>query len=160
MPDTTSSLDGCDSARLRDLLDLALEPDGAVSSLAAELGDARTLGRLLTELLGDEATVEATVAGVVSPDTPVGMLRSIKELAQRRMESADPGNHRNAAAVLYHCAVAAGYAHHGMNLSSRPIESRLALYEDLAAVFSGHPLAVVLRAAVDRDRRQSDTKMG
>jgi hypothetical protein len=56
----------------------------------------------------------------------------------------------NAATLLYHAAIAAAYAQHGVNVSSRPIETRRDLYEDLGNAFTGAMLGDVFRQAVDR----------
>jgi hypothetical protein len=78
------------------------------------------------------------------------MLRDIKELAKELSSGAKTEAQRSAAGLIYHAAVAAALVHHGVNISGRPPESRLGLYEDLATAFVADSLGPVFRLAIDR----------
>jgi hypothetical protein len=151
---TGSELDHCTISQLRTLLRLAVAPGERATSLPAEAGDMADLKRLLTDLLPAEAESGRVLLELVSErDTPVDALRRVKELGKRLIADAPSGAHRNAARVLYHAAIAAGYAGAGVNLSSRSIASRLPLYEDLASVLVGQTLGAVFRKAAERAAR-------
>jgi hypothetical protein len=94
--------------------------------------------------------VKPTTATICDEQTPVEALRSIKDIAKELRIKARSETHRNAATLLYHAAIAAAYAWHGVNLSSRPIGVRCDLYEDLGVAFAGDPLGELFRRAIDR----------
>ncbi len=151
---TRSELDHCSAAQLAALLGLAVAPGAGPSSLPAESRDAARLARLLTDFLPEDGESGQTLLEMVcETSTAVETLRRLKELGKRLAADSPSEAHRDAARVLYHAAVAAAYAYHGENASSRPIESRLALYEDLAAALGGQPLGSVFREAVERCQR-------
>jgi hypothetical protein len=87
---------------------------------------------------------------VITPDTPLAGLRTLKEMAKHRATQASEEAHRAAATLLYHATIAAALGRHGVNISSRPAASRWPLYEDLSAIFAAHPLGEVFRQAADR----------
>ena len=109
------------------------------------------LCRLLSELCGETRdSGELLLATICDEQTPVEALRSIKDIAKELRIKARSETHRNAATLLYHAAIAAAYAWHGVNLSSRLIEVRCDLYEDLGVAFAGDPLGELFRRAIDR----------
>jgi hypothetical protein len=138
--DTASSLDRLSPARVRTLLDLAAGP-ADMTGLAAQAGDPPVLRRLLSELCEGEAqSAEFVLATLCTKETPLAVLRDIKGLAKQLVGVAASRAHRDAATVLYHAAIAAGVAHHATNLSSRPLEPRAPLYEELAVALAADPL--------------------
>ena len=151
---TTTLLDRCRTSQLEALLGLAVEPDASPISLPPEAGDTRELQRLLNELLPDQReSVGLLLEALLPVDQKLEVLERLKELGKRLVADAPTESHRNAARVLYHAAIAAACAHHGVNLSSHPIRSRLSLYEELAALLGTHPLGAVFRKAVTRAAR-------
>lgn len=150
---TTTTIDRATREQLRTLLGLASQPPGQRGS-AARLGTATSLDelrRLLSECCGAIGeSGELLLATACDEKTPVAALRSIKDIAKELRSKAQSEAHRQAATLLYHAAIAAAFAWHGVNLSSRPIESRCDLYEDLGNAFAGEVLGEVFRRAVDR----------
>jgi hypothetical protein len=107
--------------------------------------------RLLSELGGEtRESGELLLTTICDEQTPVEALRSIKDIAKELRIKARSEPHRNAATLLYHAAIAAAFAWHEVNLSSRPIEVRCDLYEDLEVAFAGDVLGDAFRRAVDR----------
>jgi hypothetical protein len=148
---TGSALDRCSVSQLRHLLRLGVKPGESPTSLPAEVGNTAELVRLLTEFLPEEGeSGQVLLDSVSEPDAPLEVLRQIKRVAKRLVEEAPSEPHRNAGRVLYHSAVAAAYARHGENISTRPIPARIPLYEDLASVLAGEPLGVVFQRAIER----------
>ncbi|MGH6631151.1 MAG: hypothetical protein ACREB3_15605 [Burkholderiales bacterium] len=82
--------------------------------------------------------------------TPLPVLQGIKELAKSLAAKATTEPERAAATFLYHTAVAAALGRHGQNISSRPGNSRYALFEDLAAFMAGDPLGQVFQEAAEK----------
>lgn len=146
-----SLIDRCTAAQLKELLALACGARPGGQSLLDWARRPADLARLLTELCeGEEASGEILLSTLCDPETPLAVLRGIKELAKRLLKGAKGEPQRAAATVLYHAAVAAAFARHGVNVSMRAIEARWSLYEDLAAVFAEHPLGGLFRQAAER----------
>jgi hypothetical protein len=115
--------------------------------------------RLLTEVCaGPEGAGEVFLATTCDAQTPLETLRGIKELAKTLLAEATSEAHRSATTFLYHLALAAAYAHHGVNISTRALEARLALYEDLATALGDDPPGTVFRQAVDRLLSQEEAE--
>lgn len=149
---TTSSLslDRSQPSQLKTLLGLATQVEGGGGPLPAQAADAAGLRRLLTEVCsGQGESGDLLLETVCDRDVPLEVLQGIKQLAKDIVAAAATEGQRHAATILYHAAIAAGFAWYGVNLSSRPIVDRLALYEDLAAVLAGEPLGAVFVAAVE-----------
>ena len=157
---TATSLDQCRISQLEALLGLAVETDQNPMSLPAEAGSTAKLQHLLTELFPEESeSAEMLLAIVAASGSKLEELQRLKEIGKRLVADAPTEAHRNAARVLYHAAIAAAYANHGVNLSSHPIGARLQLYEELAGLLGGDPLGAVFHKAVKRaiqDRTESD----
>ncbi len=152
---TGISLERLNVTQLKTLLGLATIPERAGESL--QVAESARLSALLTELCHNEGrSGDLLLTTVCDPATALEVLRGIKELAKRLLAEAPTDAHRNAATVLYHAAIAAGVAHHGTNMSSRPLDARLPLYEDLAATLAGERLGLIFHAAVERARDEAD----
>jgi hypothetical protein len=109
------------------------------------------LCRLLSELCGEARdSGELLLTTICDEQTPVEALRSIKDIAKELRIKARGETRRTAATLLYHAAIVAAFAWHGVNLSSRPIEARCDLYEDLGNAFAGEVLGEVFRQATNR----------
>jgi uncharacterized protein (DUF2336 family) len=90
------------------------------------------------------------LATTCDAQTPLETLRGIKELAKTLLADATTEAHRTATVCLYHLTLAAAFARHGVNISSRPLETRLALYEDLATALGDGPPGRLFQEAIDR----------
>jgi hypothetical protein len=152
MPTSSSSIvDQCTPSQLKTLLGLAAGAPGEGAGLLAQAADPGRLAEVLAELCGSEAGAgDVLVETVCGPRAPLEALGGVKELAKKLLGEATTEAQRNAATVLYHGAVAAAFGRHGVNISTRPVEARLGLYEDLATALGPHPLGEVFREAVDR----------
>jgi hypothetical protein len=160
MGKTTSALiDECSAVRLKELLALGAREKGEDDSLLPiRIGDLAEIARLLTEVCGGEQkSGDLLLSAAADPATPVEALRGMKDLSKQLLEQAGTDPHRNAATLLYHAAVAAAFARHGINISTRPLQARRELYEDLAIVLAGEPLGTVFQAAVDRLGKSDDS---
>jgi len=147
---TSISLDRVAPSQLKTLLGLATRTEAGSGPLAAQAADAAGLRRLLTELCrGQGESGEILLETVCDPETPVEVLRGVKELAKKLVAAAATEAQRNAATILYHAAIAGGVAYHGVDLSSRPVATRLALYDELAVALAGDPLGGVFLAVVE-----------
>jgi hypothetical protein len=147
----TIRLDHLSPLQLKTLLGLAVRPERAGEDLRTETARPSRLEGLLTDLCrGHGQSGDLLIATLSAEDTPLEVVRGVKELAKRLVAIAPTEAHRDAARVLYHSAVAAGIAHHGVNVSSRPLAEPLAVYEDLAAALAGHSLGTLFRRAVER----------
>jgi hypothetical protein len=145
------SLDACTVHQLKALLGLGERPQQAGGTLPTQNANATDLAHLLGDLCqGRGRSGDLLLASVCDVETALDVLRGIKELAKELRGGAPTDAHRHAATVLYHAAIAAGVAHHGTNISSRDFETRVPLYEDLAAVLAGEPLGAVFLAALER----------
>ncbi|MCI0490703.1 MAG: hypothetical protein L0229_29265 [Blastocatellia bacterium] len=144
-------IEQCTQAQLKELLSLAAGQPGRNVSMPIGMADREELYRLLAELCGgEEGSGELLLTTICAEEAPVEALRGIKELAKKLSADARTEAHRNAAILVYHAAIAAAFGRHGINLSSRPIDARCSLYEDLATAFAEDPLGDVFREAADR----------
>jgi hypothetical protein len=149
--DSQLLIDQCTADQLKALLALARGPLPDGQSPAPWAMRPAECAERLTELCkGDAASGELLLTTVSASETPLAVLDGIKELAKRLLKEAPGDAHRAAATLLYHAAVAAALANHGVNISSRASASRWPLYEDLSSVFADHPLRRVFRQAADR----------
>lgn len=154
MDEASGKIDRCGSAQLKALLSLADDRQGE-RPLAAEIGGEGELRRRLEEILRREAGGgDATLDAIASKETPLETLRGLKGSAKGLISRARSADDRNAGTLLYHAIIAAAFAHHGVNISSRDLDGRMAMYEDLSALLAVDPLGAVFRAAVDRHYRQ------
>lgn len=145
------SLDQCNAAQLKALLSLAAEPGREVSSLPRIAARFNELQSQLRELVAGDGSVPSDLGEIIcDPGTSLEAMDAAKEEAKRLRAKATSADLRDAATVIYHAAIAAAFAGEGVNLSTRAIEHRFGLYEDLAAAFAGHPLERIFRSAVDR----------
>lgn len=142
------SLDRVSPAQIKSLLDLATRSE-ANSPLPTQAADAPGLRRLLAELChGHGQSSDLVLDTVCDPETPLEVLRGVKELAKKLVSAATTDPQRHAATILYHAAIASAVAHHGTNISSRPLAARLDLYEHLAERLAEEPLGRVFLVAV------------
>lgn len=147
---TSATLDQCTLSQLKGLLSVVLEEKNECFSLPAQATAPAIAARLLDELLPEGGPTGANLLEIVSYETTrLDKLLEVKNLAKLLVDKADTDRHRNAAILLYHAAIAAAYGRERVNLSSRPIESRLSLYDDLALALRRSPLGKVFRQSVE-----------
>jgi hypothetical protein len=144
-------IDGCTTEQLKELLELAARGSENDHVLLESVASMSEVHRLLTEMCGKKfESGDLLLNSVAAQDTSVEVLRGIKEFAKQLVSTTKSAPHRNAATLLYHAAEAAAYAHHGVNISTRSLETRWPLYQDLATALGDDPIGVVFRQAVDR----------
>ena len=152
-----SLIDQCTADQLKALLALARGPQPPGQSPQPWAMRPAEFAKRLAELCKVEAVSgELLLATLSAPGTSPAVLGRIKELAKRLLNKAPPDAHRAAATLLYHAAVAAALATHGVNISSRTSAARWPLYEDLSSIFADHPLGRIFRQAADRIAAASD----
>jgi hypothetical protein len=152
MPDTATSLvDRCTARQLKQLLAFAAGPAQAAPDWLGEIGDRQRIESLLTGMCtSTEHSGAALLEAVCSPDTPLDVLVTVKNVAKRLVAAATGKPQRAAATLLYHLSVASALACHGQSISARDSADRLGLYEELAAELSDEELASVFDQAVER----------
>lgn len=143
--------EGATKLQLDGLLALASDRDTQSSFLSTILSDRSALANHLTDLFRDTPQSGHDWLSVVSDDrTPPATLRRVREFAKASINKASDEGERVAATLLYHAAVAAAWARHGENISTRSLENRVPLYEDLADIMIADPLGTIFRQAADR----------
>lgn len=148
MPKQTLTLDNCSPDQLKALLSLALEKRANETSLPLDIATPAEIESSLAELCENQAqSGELLLTSAADAATPLDALRGIKDLAKSFLPRAENQAQSAAARLLYHAAIAAALAHHGVNISSRPIESRRSLYGDLAIVLDRGTLGEVFACA-------------
>ncbi len=150
---SSTTVERATGEQLKTLLGLASRPPGQRESVAllGTVTDLDELRKLLSECCGAIGeSGDLLLATSCDEKTPIEALRSIKDIAKKLRAKAPSEAHRQAATLLYHAAIAAAFARYGINLSSRSVDSRSELYEDLAIAFVAEPLGEVFRLAVDR----------
>jgi hypothetical protein len=144
-------LSNCSLTQMRALLGLAVGDDArrpSLPALATNLDDLR--GRLARLSRDDTEPAELLLEMACAADASLDGLTAIKERAKLLLDRAATPEDRGAATILYHVAIASGFLHHGRNLSSRPIELYLPLYDDLAAALRSGPMEELFRGAFRR----------
>ena len=147
------SLDHLTRGQLAALLELAEDAARSHSSLpelVTRIPD--MLSRLAILHIEDGRDGESVLADLLWPATGLDSIRHAKELIKRGAQSAAEEGSRACWTLLYHVAIAAAYARHGVNISSHSIESRLGLYEDIAATTPNTEIGQAFRAALERAR--------
>jgi hypothetical protein len=146
-----TTIEHCTPSQMKQLLSLAAGDVSKGHPFSAQLPTGEVLSHSLNELCDNPPrSGESLIQAVCASDTPVAMLRDIKDLAKAFSMGAKNASQRSAASLVYHGSIAAALAHHGVNISERPPESRLGLYEDLATAFAAEALGQVFRLAIDR----------
>ena len=126
----TTTIERCRPAQLKALLALGASPCAEGPELPVQVPKSAELSRLLTELFeNDSAGGELLLATVTARTASLTELRLVKDLAKGPLGRAPTPAHRDAATLLYHAAVAAAYADHGVNLSKQALAPRWPLYE-------------------------------
>jgi hypothetical protein len=144
---TTTEFDAFSALQIRRLLTLAL----GAAPLSGDVQDPVHAGRLLAVMLRERGgTDERLLEVVAAPGTSLKELRRIKDLAKELLESASGADDRDAVRLLYHAAVAAALGGRGVDISTRPLETRRAIYRRLAEAFIEHPLGAIFTRAADR----------
>jgi hypothetical protein len=147
---TSLLLDALDGRRLRKLLELAVRAEDHGPRPAGTRRPPDPIAALGELLRRSGRSHQALLTAVTTTTTPLRRLRDVKEVAKQLERRAPSASHRDAAKLLYHAAVAAAFAWHGENISSRHIRSRLGLYDHLASTLHDSELAAVFRATVAR----------
>ena len=135
------------TSRVKDLLLAALEsPIGLNGSSLHSAADASSRLAALGRRLGAPGAgllEQATAPTVTVPD-----LIGIKQAAKVLIQGAEQDEEREAAALLYHVAIAAAFCRFALDVSGRPVKARRERSEQLAAQFSGFALGEIFREAV------------
>ena len=143
-------------SQVRALLVVASKP--RVAPAMAWSNKIARIERQLAELLGATAGPRSELLNeAMQATTPVHTLRSIKEVAKALIRKSVTRDHRDAARLLYHAAVAAAAVHHAAPISGRPMHEQQDVYERLAAAWAGHPLG---RLFADAAARAAATTLG
>jgi len=122
----------------------------AVASSARSLeepGSAGDLEPIVAAVNSMGPSSRDTLDRVAAGSCSLAELRGIKDRAKTLLANAASVDEKNAAALLYNVAVAAAHAYHSTNISSRPLEEQLGVFEKLARVFDGQPLGRIFRTA-------------
>jgi hypothetical protein len=146
-----NEIDRCSPVQLAELLGLA-STDVPMTHTAGGAGIRRQvlLERLADLMESDARQARTLLLRTADPATSVDELRRTMENAKTYAAEALSDAHWSAATLLYHLAIAAAYAHHGANISTKPASSRLELYEDLASSLGADSLSAVFRLAADK----------
>lgn len=143
--------EGATKLQLDGLLALASDHDTHLSFMSTTLSDRNALAKHLTDLFENTPQSGHDWLSAVSDDrTPAATLRRVRDFAKASINKASNEGERVAATLLYHAAVAAAWARHGENISTRSLENRVPLYEDLADIMIADPLGKIFREAADR----------
>jgi len=136
-------------SQVRALLVVASKP--RVAPAMAWNNKIARIERQLAELIGETAGPRSELLNeAMQATTPVHTLRSIKEVAKALIRKSVTRDHRDAARLLYHAAVAAAAVHHAAPISGRPMHEQQEVYERLAAAWAGHPLGRLFEGAAAR----------
>jgi hypothetical protein len=156
-----NEIDRCSPVQLAELLGLAAADEPATHTAGGTGIRRQVLLERLAELMESDARqARAALLRTAEAASTVEELRRTMEEAKTYAAEALSDAHWSAATLLYHLAIAAAYAHHGVNLSARPPSSRLELYEDLASSLGADSISAVFRLAADKiaaDRIAAET---
>lgn len=140
---------GASAAQLNRLVGLAAAEPRTTDEVIPELAELPALVVLLAEMLPNGVEdAAALVDGVADPAMPLQTVRETMGRARELIGAAPNLRCRAAAELLYHSAIAAGKAHHGVNLGRRPLALRRELYARLAEHLADGPLGPLFAAAV------------
>jgi hypothetical protein len=149
--DVPAALNRCTDEQLKRLFSLGLSADHSPSVLAVARAFQQPdpdLDSLAVQLGG--GSLPQLAARVCETGASLSFLEFVKERSKEQRLLAKAPTLRDAATVVYHAAIAAAFASHGVTISARAISSRFGLYQDLAVVFADHPFGHIFQAAVDR----------
>ena len=136
-------------SQVRALLVVASRPRAAPAM--ARNNEIARIERQLAELMSGSAGPRSGLLNeTTQAATPVHTLRSIKEVAKALIRQAVTRDHRDAARLLYHAAVAGAAVHHAAPISGRPMHKQQDVYGRLAAAWAGHPLGRLFDEAAAR----------
>lgn len=145
--------------QLAELLGLAVNKARTRELLPEIVGDRKALERLLAESCRERRVPDRDLLSTVSAkNISLAELERIKELAKSFRQHAPSADHRAAATLLYHAAIAAAANHHGVNISAISLSARAMLYDDLAYALAGDPLGKMFEGVVERFISADDTE--
>lgn len=149
--DDENSLDHLPSEQLARLLSLVAAGAERKHSLPAAARSSEALVAALAKVAWPAGGSAAEALGrATSRAASLEALREAKQHSKSLLATAVGAEARDALTFLYHVTIAAAYASHGQNLSTRSLESRAGLYEDLATVLAGEPAGEVFDRCVLR----------
>jgi hypothetical protein len=144
-----SAVIGASAARLRRLISLADAQPQTTEAVIPRLGDPTELAAVLDEIVPAASDGNQLVAAALDSATPLAELEKIHREGRELIKRAQNLTQQAAAELLYHAVVAAAYVRHGVNIASRPIEARRALYKRLARLLGSGPLAGIFSSLVE-----------
>ena len=132
------------------LLALASLPADQEQSWLIEAGDSDLLAMLLTEMCSESGhSGMALIEAICAPDTPIEVLRQVKDLAKKLAMEAKDQRRRGAAGLLYHLTMASALGYHQINLSSIGAAAPVHLYRELVEGISDDALVAVFEKALE-----------
>ena len=150
-----SHLDTATLEQLAVLLSLASRPATPGESLPAGLPDLAECRRRLSGIpAAGFGTADRLLDAVCEPCSSADAFVRIRQLTQELLLRGVTKEQHDALTLVYHAAAAAAFALFGVQITNRPIEQRLALYESLAAALRETPLGSLFLRAVDRAESQ------
>ena len=150
-PNEEETLDHAAPHQLTRLLSLATEQSKASGSLPATVGTLRSVRGLLENLdWPGGGTAADALTRAADPGATLEELKSLKQATKQLLAETQHEDSRNALTLLYHVAIAGAYAGHGENLSTRPLDSRSGLYEDLSTLFAEESVGAVFERCLER----------
>lgn len=157
-PNDDGTLDHAGPDQLARLLSLAADHAGSAASLPATLRSMGVTSRVLSGVnWPGGGTAADALARAATPGAPLADLRDLKAKAKTLLSTAAREDARDALTLLYHVTIAAGYGEYGENLSSRPLDSRAGLYEDLSMLLGSEPAGQVFGRCLERMWGEDDS---
>ena len=120
------------SAQLCRMLRLVEDTQGTDEEAIEAFADKTELAAVLDEIGYEKVDGAALVEEVLAEEVTLPQLEAVHRLSRGLRKCATTPVQKVAADMLYQASIAAAYQHLGVNLGSRPIAARRALFLELA----------------------------
>lgn len=124
------------AAQLCRMLRLADEDQANADSTVKSFSDATEFAAVLEEIDDEGMDAASLVAVLFAEDVTLAQLQSVQNVSRRLRKLATTVAQKEGADLLYQAVIAAGHIRLGVNLGTRPIAARRALFMELAGKLS------------------------
>lgn len=137
------------AAQLCRMLRLADEDQAKGDSAVESFADATEFAAVLEEIDDEGMDAASLVTVLFTEDIALALLQSVQNVSRRLRKLATTVAQKEAADLLYQAVIAAGHLRLGINLGSRPIAARRALFMELAGKLGRSDLGQLFARAAE-----------
>ena len=139
---------GVNLANLRRFISLAEWQPETTDEAICQLADKEDLAKELRAIGPDGCPdADTLLDSIFNPDAPLESLQNTRRRTREMLDQANGVMQQGCIGLLYQAAIATAFLRHNRNIANRPIETRQAMFGQLAEQLGRGPLAEIFAAA-------------